>query len=33
LSWATSRTVENHLARVYDKLGINGRDELADALR
>jgi DNA-binding CsgD family transcriptional regulator len=26
------RTVENHLARVYDKLGIAGRDDLASAL-
>jgi DNA-binding CsgD family transcriptional regulator len=27
------RTVESHLQRVYDKLGISGRHELADALR
>ncbi len=26
------RTVDNHLARIYDKLGISGRAELADAL-
>ncbi|HMQ26429.1 MAG TPA: helix-turn-helix transcriptional regulator, partial [Acidimicrobiales bacterium] len=26
------RTVDNHLARVYDKLGVSGRAELADAL-
>jgi DNA-binding CsgD family transcriptional regulator len=26
------RTVENHLQRAYDKLGISGRDELAAAL-
>ncbi len=27
------RTVESNLQRVYEKLGISGRDELADALR
>ncbi|GAA2521742.1 LuxR C-terminal-related transcriptional regulator [Winogradskya humida] len=27
------RTVENHLQRVYTKLGVNGRNELAPALR
>ena len=26
------RTVENHLARVFDKLGINSRTQLAEAL-
>ena len=26
------RTVNNHLQRVYTKLGISGRTELADAL-
>src|SRR5215211_202922 len=29
----TVRTVENHLARAYPKLGIHSRDELADALK
>ncbi|MER6314791.1 helix-turn-helix transcriptional regulator [Streptomyces sp. NPDC001581] len=28
----STRTVENHLLRVYTKLGINGRAELAEAL-
>jgi DNA-binding CsgD family transcriptional regulator len=28
----TPKTVENHLGRVYTKLGINGRRELAAAL-
>ena len=28
----STRTVDNHLARVYDKLGVDGRDELAAAL-
>lgn len=28
----SSRTVDNHLARIYAKLGIAGRSELADAL-
>ncbi|MGV8885634.1 MAG: LuxR C-terminal-related transcriptional regulator [Microbacteriaceae bacterium] len=27
------RTVENHLASIYRKLGVNGRDELAERLR
>lgn len=27
------RTVESHQQRVYDKLGISGRHDLADALR
>jgi len=27
------RTVENHLARVYDKLGVNSRPQLAEAFR
>jgi DNA-binding CsgD family transcriptional regulator len=27
------RTVESHLQRAYDKLGVSGRHELADALR
>jgi DNA-binding CsgD family transcriptional regulator len=26
------RTIDNHLARVYDKLGVSGRDDIADAL-
>ncbi len=26
------RTVENHLQRAYEKLGIAGRDELADVI-
>jgi DNA-binding CsgD family transcriptional regulator len=28
----STRTVDNHLARIYTKLGISGRQELADAL-
>jgi DNA-binding CsgD family transcriptional regulator len=27
------RTIESHLQRAYEKLGISGRHELADALR
>jgi DNA-binding CsgD family transcriptional regulator len=26
------RTVDNHLHRIYAKLGVMGRDELAEAL-
>jgi DNA-binding CsgD family transcriptional regulator len=29
----SSRTVDNHLMRVYAKLGVSGRTELASALR
>ena len=28
----SQRTVENHLSRIYDKLGISGREELDDAM-
>jgi DNA-binding CsgD family transcriptional regulator len=31
--YLSPRTVENHLQRVYAKLGVNGRVELAPALR
>jgi DNA-binding CsgD family transcriptional regulator len=31
--FVTAKTVENHLGRVYQKLGIHSRDRLADALR
>jgi DNA-binding CsgD family transcriptional regulator len=31
--YLSPRTVENHLQRVYTKLGVNGRVELAPALR
>ena len=31
--FVTSKTVENHLGRVYQKLGIHSRDAIADALR
>ena len=27
------RTVDNHLARIYEKLGVAGRSGLADALK
>ncbi len=30
--FVSSRTVENHLQRVYDKLGVHGRAELAEVL-
>ena len=30
--FVTPKTVENHLGRIYTKLGINGRRELARAL-
>jgi len=30
--FVTSRTVDNHLARIYAKLGITSRAELSDAL-
>jgi DNA-binding CsgD family transcriptional regulator len=29
----SARTVDNHLLRVYQKLGVGGRTELAAALR
>ena len=31
--FVTAKTVENHLGRVYQKLGIHSRDAIADALR
>ena len=31
--FVSPRTVDNHLQRVYGKLGISRRSELADALR
>jgi DNA-binding CsgD family transcriptional regulator len=31
--YLSPRTVENHLQRVYSKLGVNGRIELSPALR
>ena len=30
--YLSARTVENHLQRSYEKLGVKGRDELASAL-
>jgi DNA-binding CsgD family transcriptional regulator len=33
LLFLSSRTIDNHLRSVYDKLGISGRGELAAALR
>jgi DNA-binding CsgD family transcriptional regulator len=30
--FVTAKTVENHLGRIYHKLGVNGRGALADAL-
>jgi DNA-binding CsgD family transcriptional regulator len=30
--FVTSRTVENHLARIYQKLGVHSRKELGGAL-
>jgi DNA-binding CsgD family transcriptional regulator len=30
--FVTSRTVENHLARIYQKLGIHSRTQLGGAL-
>jgi DNA-binding CsgD family transcriptional regulator len=31
--FVTAKTVENHLGRVYQKLGVHSRDAIADALR
>ena len=31
--YISTRTVENHLQRVYTKLGVTGRPELGTALR
>jgi len=31
--YLSSRTVDNHLMRVYAKLGVSGRTELASGLR
>ena len=33
LLYVTTKTVDNHLARAYGKLGISSRTELSDALR
>jgi ATP/maltotriose-dependent transcriptional regulator MalT len=30
--YVSVRTIDNHLARVYDKLGVKGRDDLRDVL-
>jgi DNA-binding CsgD family transcriptional regulator len=30
--YLSARTVDNHLSRIYDKLGVSGRVELASAL-
>jgi DNA-binding NarL/FixJ family response regulator len=30
--FVTSRTVDNHLARIYSKLGVGSRAELAETL-
>jgi DNA-binding NarL/FixJ family response regulator len=32
LLYVTTKTVDNHLARAYGKLGISSRTELGDAL-
>ena len=31
--FVSTRTIDNHLQRVYSKLGVNGRDQLVAALR
>ena len=33
LLYVTTKTVDNHLARAYGKLGISSRGQLAEALR
>jgi DNA-binding CsgD family transcriptional regulator len=30
--YLSGRTVENHLSRIYDKLGIDGREDLPEVL-